>query len=199
MFITVEGGEGTGKSTQAGMLADALAAMGHAVLRTREPGGSPVAERLREVLLGGEGLAPLAETLLHFAARAEHVARSVRPALAAGFIVVCDRFVDSTVAYQGYGQGADQAMIGTLAGWVGLRPDLTLVLEVDRAVARARIAGRAEDRYEREPEAFHERVARGYRSIVASEPGRCVVIGAEGTREAVHAAVMAAVVARLPA
>ena len=197
MFITFEGGEGTGKSTQAGLLADALAARGHAVLRTREPGGSPGAERLREVLLGGTGWAPLAETLLHFAARAEHVAYTMRPALEAGLIVVCDRFTDSTVAYQGYGQGADLAMIGTLAGWIGLRPDLTLVLRVEREVARARMAGRAGDRYERETEAFHERVAQGYRSVAAADPGRCVEIEAGGTREAVHEAVMEAVLERL--
>ena len=125
-FITLEGGEGAGKSTQAGLLAEALTARGLAVLRTREPGGAPGAEVLRELLLGGrvEWSAP-AETLLHFAARAEHVERTIRPALEAGMWVVCDRFYDSTMAYQGYGLGADREMIAALTRLVGVHPDLT--------------------------------------------------------------------------
>ena len=116
-FITLEGGEGAGKSTQARLLADALVELGLPVLRTREPGGAPGAEILRDLLLGGsvDWSAP-AETLLHFAARAEHVEKTIRPALAAGMWVVCDRFYDSTMAYQGYGQGADRAAIATLTG-----------------------------------------------------------------------------------
>ena len=122
-FVTLEGGEGAGKTTQSALLAEALAARGVAVLRTREPGGSPGAELLRGVLLGGSvDWAPRAETLLHFAARAEHVAKTIEPALQAGTWVVCDRFFDSTMAYQGYGQGADRGFIASLIGLLGIAP-----------------------------------------------------------------------------
>src|SRR3954454_4752864 len=127
--MTVEGGEGAGKSTQVRLLADALCAFGMPVLLTREPGGAPGSELLRDLLLSGriEWSAP-AETLLHFAARAEHVETTIRPALDAGMWVVCDRFYDSTMAYQGYGQGADRAVITTLTTLLGITPDVTLVL-----------------------------------------------------------------------
>ncbi len=142
LFITLEGGEGAGKSTQARMLAAWLAQQGRAVLLTREPGGAPGAETLRRLLLSGEhDWSAAAETLLHFAARAEHIARSIRPALEAGMVVVCDRFADSTMAYQGYGQGADRAAIATLTGLLGLAPDLTLVLDIDDAEARGAAGG----------------------------------------------------------
>ncbi len=142
-FITLEGGEGAGKSTQARLLVAALRKQGLAVLLTREPGGAPGAEVLRSLLLSGETewSAP-SEALLHFAARAEHVERTIKPALAAGNWIVCDRFSDSTMAYQGYGQGADKAMIGTLAGMMGVVPDLTVVLNVSEPVAEARRSGR---------------------------------------------------------
>jgi dTMP kinase len=198
-FITLEGGEGAGKSTQARLLADALEALGVPVLRTREPGGAPGAEVLRGLLLGGTvAWSPPAETLLHFAARAEHVERTIRPVLAAGTWVVCDRFADSTMAYQGYGQGADRAMIATLTGLIGLVPDVTVVLDVSATVAAARLRGRggAADRYEREDAAFHARVAEGFREIARAGPERCVLIGADGGEDAVHAAVMRAVFAR---
>ncbi len=205
MFITLEGGEGVGKSTQAKLLAERLAMEGYPVLRTREPGGSPGAEALREQLLHRSrpwagGWAPLTETLLHFAARADHVAVTLRPALAAGIVAVCDRFTDSTIAYQGYGQGADQASIGQLAGMIGLRPDLTLILYLSREDAKRRLAGRAvpRDRYEALDEAFHERVAQGYRRIAATEPGRCVEIAAGGDVEQVAVLVWDAVRVRLP-
>ncbi len=201
MFITLEGGEGVGKSTQAKLLADRLAIEGYPVLRTREPGGSPGAEALRELLLHrAGGWAPLTETLLHFAARAEHVAFTLRPALAAGMVAVCDRFTDSTIAYQGYGQGADQASIGQLAGLIGLRPDLTLILHLARDDAKRRLAGRSvpRDRYEALDEDFHERVAQGYRRIATTEPGRCVEIAANGNVEQVAALVWEAVRLRLP-
>ena len=196
-FITLEGGEGAGKSTQARLLADALCDLGLPVLRTREPGGAPGAELLRELLLGGSiAWSAPAETLLHFAARAEHVERTIRPALAAGMWVVSDRFADSTMAYQGYGQGADRAAIATLTGLVGLVPDVTIVLAVSPAVAAARLRGRGAgaDRYEREDAAFHARVAEGFREIVHGAPGRCVLIPADGTETEVHAAVIRAVV-----
>ena len=199
MFITLEGGEGAGKSTQAALLADALSARGHAVLRTREPGGSPGSELLRGLLLGGTiDWSSRAETLLHFAARVEHVDKTIRPALAAGKWVVCDRFYDSTLAYQGYGQGADRGFIHALIGLVGLVPDLTVVLDVPDAVGASRLRGRggAADRYEKLDAAFHARVNAGFRSIAAAGPERCVVVPADGHIAAVHAAVMATVDSR---
>ncbi|HVB68775.1 MAG TPA: dTMP kinase [Acetobacteraceae bacterium] len=198
-FITLEGGEGAGKSTQARLLAQALRDAGQAVAETREPGGAPGAEALRELLLHGPtAFVPEAETLLHFAARAEHLARTIRPALAAGRWVVCDRFADSTMAYQGYGLGVDRAMIATLTALLETKPDLTLVLDVSAATASARLAGRgrAADRYEALDPAFHERVRQGFRDIAAAAPERCVTIDADPAPHAVHAAVLAAVRAR---
>lgn len=198
-FITLEGGEGAGKSTQARRLAQALRDAGHRVLETREPGGAPGAEVLRTLLLHGTvEFVPQAQTLLHFAARAEHLARTIRPALAAGSWVVCDRFSDSTMAYQGYGHGVERAQIAALATMLGTAPDLTLVLDVSAAVAAQRLAGRgrAADRYEALDAAFHERVRQGFRDIAANASARCVVIDADPDPDAVHAAVMAAVRAR---
>jgi dTMP kinase len=200
-FITFEGGEGAGKSTQARMLADALADLGVAVLRTREPGGAPGAEVLRDLLLSGAvAWSAPAEALLHFAARAEHVEQSIRPALAAGIWVVCDRFADSTMAYQGYGQGADRTMIATLTSLIGLVPDVTIVLDVSDAVALGRLKSRggASDRYERLDAAFHARVNEGFRAIAGAAPERCVVVPADDSEAGVHAAVMRAVWERLP-
>lgn len=200
-FITFEGGEGAGKSTQARLLADALCDLGLAVLRTREPGGAPGAEVLRELLLSGSvAWSAPAEALLHFAARAEHVEQSIRPALAAGMWVVCDRFADSTMAYQGYGQGADRAMIATLTGLIGLLPDATIVLDVPDAVAveRLRSRGGVADRYERLDAAFHARVNDGFRAIARAAPERCVVVPADGSEAEVHARVMRALWERVP-
>ena len=198
-FITLEGGEGSGKSTQAALLADAIGALGIPVLRTREPGGAPGAERLRELLPnGGLDWSPLAETLLHFTARAEHVEKVIRPALAAGTWVVCDRFSDSTMAYQGYGQGADRAMIASLARMIGLQPDLTLVLDVPPTIAASRRQLRGgTDRYEQLDPTFHARVAEGFREIARSEPRRCVLIAGQAPPEAVHRQVMQEVRTRL--
>jgi dTMP kinase len=193
-LITLEGGEGAGKSTQARLLADALCALGVPVLRTREPGGAPGAELLREMLLSGRiEWSGAAETMLHVAARMEHVAQTIRPAIEAGSWVVCDRFHDSTLAYQGYGLGVDRGMIEALGVMVGIVPDLTLVLDVPRDVALARLRGRGgvDDRYERLDEAFHGRVREGFREIAAQ--GRCVLVDAAGEENAVHAGVMAAV------
>jgi dTMP kinase len=195
-FITFEGGEGAGKSTQARLLADALVDLGVPVLRTREPGGAPGAEVLRELLLSGSvAWSAPAEALLHFAARAEHVERSISPALDAGMWVVCDRFADSTMAYQGYGQGADRALIATLTGLIGLVPDVTIVLDVSDMVAlgRLRTRGGTPDRYEQLDAAFHARVNAGFRAIARDAPERCVVIPADGSEADVHAAVMRAV------
>ncbi|MDE2008035.1 MAG: dTMP kinase [Rhodospirillales bacterium] len=198
-FVTLEGGEGAGKSTQARRLAATLRAGGHAVLLTREPGGTPGAERLREVLLHGpENFVPEAETLLHFAARAEHIARAIRPALAAGQWVVCDRFADSTMAYQGYGGGVDRTMIAALTAMVGTLPDLTLVLDVTEPVATARRVARAggADRYEALDAAFHARVRAGFRAIAAAAPSRCALIDADGAEDAVATAIAATIRAR---
>lgn len=195
-FITLEGGEGAGKSTQARLLSEALTARGQPVLRTREPGGAPGAEVLRSLLLGGEvAFSPQAETLLHFAARAEHVERTIRPALEAGMWVVCDRFYNSTMAYQGYGLGVDRRFIAALIGLVGVHPDLTVVLDVSEkvAVARQLQRGMDADRYERMDGFFHRRVNAGFREIAAGAPERCVVVSADETAEAVYSAVLRAV------
>jgi dTMP kinase len=199
-FITLEGGEGAGKSTQALLLEQALAAQGKRVLRTREPGGAPGSEALRGLLLAGEfDWSPLAETMLHVAARAEHVAKTILPALEAGVWVVCDRFSDSTMAYQGYGQGFDRAAIADLSRLIGLVPDLTLVLTVSPAVADARMAerGLAADRYEKLPPDFHAKVAAGFAAIARADPRRCALIGADGTREETHAAIITTLAERL--
>jgi dTMP kinase len=174
--------------------------VGLPVLRTREPGGAPGAEILRNLLLGDsvDWSAP-AETLLHFAARAEHVEKTIRPALSAGMWVICDRFFDSTMAYQGYGLGADRPTIATLTGLLGIVPDVTLVLDVSDAVAVARQIARGADadRYERLDALFHARVNQGFRDIAAAAPERCVLIAAGGSSDEVQAAIMQALRARL--
>jgi dTMP kinase len=195
-FITLEGAEGVGKSTQARLLSDTLCRRGHAVLQTREPGGAPGAELLRELLLSGRiDWSASAETLLHFAARAEHVEKTVRPALEAGIWVVCDRFFDSTMAYQGHGQGADRSFIATLSGLLGLAPDLTLILDAPPVIAaeRLRQRGAGLDRYDRLGLDFHERVRAGFRDIAALNPQRCKIVGAEGAIDVVQARILAAI------
>ena len=202
LFITLEGGEGAGKSTQARLLAEALADAGHAALCTREPGGAPGAEALRAMLLGGaHRWSPAAEAYLHFAARAEHLARTILPALDAGTIIVCDRFADSTLAYQGYGQGADRELIRQLTRLLPRQPDLTFMLRVSPAEAAARLAARGQtlDRYEAMDAGFHARVAQGFADIAADEPGRCRVISADGPPRDVHGAIVAIVRERLGA
>ncbi|MFT8420327.1 MAG: dTMP kinase [Gluconacetobacter sp.] len=204
LFITFEGGEGVGKSTQVGLLEAHLRAGGHDVVRTREPGGTPGAEALRDFLLfGGHDLSLRAEILAHFAARCDHVDRLIRPALARGAVVICDRFADSTMAYQGYGTGqGDPATIGlieVLTGQVGLTPDLTLVLTLERARALQRLharGGRA-DRYEAADEAFHARVAEGFAAIAEARPGRCVCLAADRPAEVIAEEVARLVDARL--
>jgi len=199
-FLTLEGGEGAGKSTQARLLAAALTRRGLPVLRTREPGGPPGAECLRALLLAGETeFSPAAETLLHFAARAEHVEKLLRPALAAGIWVICDRFFDSTMAYQGYGQGTDRLMITALSAMMNLNPNLTFILDVSEDTAKKRILARGEhaDRYERLDAFFHARVNAGFREIAIQAPDRCVLIPADGSEERVHDAIMATLRMRL--
>jgi dTMP kinase len=199
-FITLEGGEGAGKTTQARHLAAALAARDLPVLLTREPGGAPGAEALRFLLLSPEvPFTPVAQTLLHVAARAEHVERTIAPALRAGTWVVCDRFADSTMAYQGWGLGVDRGLIGTLGAMIGLAPDLTIVLDVTAETAAARLASRDSpaDRYERLGAAFHASVAEGFRAIARAEPRRCVLVDANVEPDAVHGAILALVRERL--
>lgn len=179
-FITFEGLDGAGKSSHIASTAARLRARGLEVVVTREPGGTPLGERLRELLLG-EPMHVDTETLLMFAARREHVARVIEPALVQGAWVVCDRFTDATRAYQGGGRGVDAARIETLAAWVhpGLEPDLTLLFDLAPEVARQRIDGsRALDRFETEKQAFHERVRAAYRARAVAEPARFAVLDA---------------------
>jgi dTMP kinase len=198
-FITLEGGEGAGKSTQARLLAAWLEEKGISVALTREPGGTPSAEEIRNLLVTGEvgRWDPLTETLLHYAARREHMARLILPALEAGQWIICDRFIDSTTAYQGYGQGIDLGTIAKLRETVlgGFTPDLTLILDVSPETRRARTAARPgnEDRYERMNEAFHDRVRAGFHAIANAEPGRCAVIGADRGIDEVFSAIKGAV------
>jgi dTMP kinase len=199
-FITLEGGEGAGKTTQSELLAEAVAVRGIDVLRTREPGGSTGAELLRGVLLGGSvDWSPRAETLLHFAARTEHVAKRIRPALDSGTWVICDRFFDSTLAYQGYGQGADRSFIAEQIRLLGMKPDVTVVLDVPEPVAAERRRGRGgdSDRYERLDAAFHARVREGFRDIALADQERCVLLDAAGDIQAVHTAIVTAVWTRI--
>ncbi|MGI4747044.1 MAG: dTMP kinase [Janthinobacterium lividum] len=206
LFITLEGSEGAGKSTQALLLTEALQARGHSVLRTREPGGSPGAERLRTLLLDGDhALSLRAEVMVHFASRLDHVEHTIRPALDAGMIVVCDRFYDSTLAYQGYGLGLGDAdclaFIDRLIGLVGLTPDLTLLLDLPRDLALTRLQqrGTLNDRYERLDEPFHQRVADGFRAIARQEGVRIVTVQAIGSTQQVHQAMLHEVDQRFPA
>ncbi len=206
-FITFEGGEGAGKSTQARLLGAALDREGVETLITREPGGAPGAEDIRGLLLGGETgrWKPLTEALLHNAARHEHVERTIAPALAAGRWVISDRFADSTLAYQGCGQGVAEETLAALQRLAvsELVPDLTLVLDIPasagqaRAEARAKGEGGAANRYERMDVDFHERVRTGFLGIAEREPQRCMLIDASQDIDAVHPAVRAAVRQRL--
>ena len=197
-FITLEGIEGVGKSTQAARLADALRAAGRGVVQTREPGGTAIGDRIRSILLDpdGEGPAQDAELLLLFAARAEHLERVIRPALASGQWVVCDRFTDATYAYQGAGRGIPSQRIAALEDWVqgDLRPDRTLVLDlpVEEGLQRARRDSRG-DRFEREQREFFDRVRQCYLDRAVAEPQRMRVVDADASVGAVAAALLAAV------
>lgn len=203
LFITFEGGEGAGKSTQIRRLAGRLAALDHQVVTTREPGGSPGAEAIRDLLVKGavDRWSPLTETLLMFAARRDHLERVIAPALGAGGLVLCDRFYDSTRAYQGAGGGTAADLIQSLERHVvgDLIPDLTLVLDLPVSVGLARAAARGEGeaRFEAKGAAFHERLRAGFLAIAAREPERCVVIDADAPIEAVTEAVWGAVAPRL--
>jgi dTMP kinase len=198
-FITLEGGEGVGKSTQARALAEALFERGHDVLMTREPGGSEGAEAIRALLLGGavDRWSAASEALLFAAARADHVERTIRPALAEGRVVLCDRFVDSTLAYQGAAGGIDGAALRQLhaIGSGGLMPDRTLVLLLppEEGAARAALRDReVGDRFARRDAGFHQRVAEAFAALAASEPDRVKAVDASGPVDAVTARLLAA-------
>ena len=202
-FITIEGGEGAGKSTQIRRLAERLAPLVGPPVLTREPGGSTGAEQLRGLLVTGAGdrWSPMAETLILFAARDDHLRRTIRPALEAGQWVICDRFADSTRAYQGVAGGTDPHLIAALEDAVigATRPDLTLILDLsaEAGLARAAARGDAEARFEGKGLDFHRRLRAGFLEIAAREPGHCEVIDADQPIEAVEAAIWAAVSRRL--
>ena len=204
-FITFEGGEGAGKSTQVARLAATLRARsGRGICVTREPGGSPRAEEIRAALLGGAAkpYGPFAEALLFCAARIDHLDRLIRPALDRGETVLCDRFIDSTRAYQGAAGGLDPAVVTALERVVvgPTRPDLTLILDLPPEAARARAVrrGAGTDRFEAESLDFHTRLRDAFLAIARAEPERCAVIDAGRDPDSVEAAIHAAVASRLP-
>jgi dTMP kinase len=207
MFITFEGVEGCGKTVQARLLAEHLRQLGLPVVLTREPGGTAIGDQIRAVLhdTGNTAMLPTSEILLYSAARAQIVGQLIRPALAAGQIVVCDRYADSTLAYQGYGRGLDMEALQyiTLFATGGLRPDLTLLLDVDveAGLVRKQAAFRARqdelNRMDQQTVDFYSRVREGYRTLVAQEPGRWVVIDAARDIAAVQDEIRSVVAPRL--
>ncbi len=211
LFISFEGIDGAGKSTHIANLADAFRGQGRNVTLTREPGGTPLAEKLRAMVLG-DAMDPLTESLLVFAARRDHLMTVIEPALARGDVVLCDRFTDATFAYQGGGRGFDLQTLGTLERWVqatpalqgkGIRqPDLTVWFDLPAETAAARLAGaRAPDRFEAQPVAFFQAVAAGYAARAEAEPWRFARINADQPREQVWTAIAVAFAQRgwLPA
>ena len=209
IFITFEGVEGCGKTTQLRLLKERLEAAGEKVTPTREPGGCPIADKMRAILLDAENSAitPLAELLLYAAARAQHVREVIVPALEQGHTVLCDRFTDATVAYQGHGRGLDLATIEELNRLAtgGVRPELTLLIDcpvqvgLSRALARIEAgSGAREERFELESVRFHERVRAGYLSLAAAFPERFLVIDGSGDVAKTQALVSAALAGRLP-
>lgn len=202
VFVSFEGVDGAGKSTQLRRLAQTLRAAGRDVVATREPGGAPGAEQIRRLLVEGEPGRWSAETelLLFNAARRDHLERTVRPALGAGAVVLCDRFADSTRAYQSAGRGADPALVETLhALMIGVEPDLTLILDLDPDRAAARDGGvkGAETRFEAFGAGFQHRLRAAFLAIAAANPDRCMVIDADGAADDVAARIRAAAVSRL--
>jgi dTMP kinase len=201
VFIALEGGEGAGKSTQAKLLQAWLVAEGHSVLLTREPGGTDVGSALRRLLLDTATgtIAARTEVLVYSADRAEHVAAVLDPALAEGKVVITDRYVDSTLAYQGAGRAVDNADLEWISAWAtdGLRPQLTVVLDIDPVDGLAR-AGEP-DRIESEPLEFHHRVRDHFLRLAAADPEHYVVVSARGEPETIHGAIRAAVEPWLPA
>jgi dTMP kinase len=202
-FITIEGGDGAGKTTQAELLAARLERSGFGVRLTREPGGSPGGEAVRQLLLADDSADwdAKAEALLLVAARRDHVEKLIAPALTDGYWVVCDRFGDSTIAYQGYGHGLDVSELAALGRFAlgDFRPNLTLVLDLAVELAEARAAARpaSPDRFERLDRGFRDRLRQGFQQIVSACPDRCVLIDASGDRQSAHRAIVAAVEERL--
>lgn len=198
LFITMEGLDGCGKSTQLERLAAALAERGHDVMVTREPGGTPLGEGVRGLLTSAvsDGIVPTAELMLIVGARAQHVAQVIRPALAEGKVVISDRYTDSSVAFQGYGRGLDLGLIEkvNLAATEGLRPDLTILLDLEPEAAQARMSARPVGgllgALDVEKLDFHARVRRGYLELAAAEADRVLVVQAAGSSDETHAAVM---------
>jgi dTMP kinase len=203
LFVTFEGIEGSGKSTHLGRLARHLRDAGHTLVETREPGGTGAGLAVRELLLGADGvpLAPLTELFLYCADRVQHVAEVIRPSLAAGRIVLCDRFSDSTIAYQGYGRGLDLTSLRAVDAMArdGLAPDLTFLFDcpVEVGLARARSRSAAGDRFEREALAFHERVRAGFHALAAAEPHRFRMLDATAPLDDLAGRVIAEVDSRL--
>jgi dTMP kinase len=209
-LITFEGIEGCGKTTQLKLLAEQLGSRGHEVTVTREPGGCTIADRIRTILLDADNSAmtPMAELFLYGAARAQHVAEVIAPALAAGQIVLCDRFTDATVSYQGYGRGLDLQVITELNRLAAgdIRPDLTLIVDcpvetgLERAMTRINNSrGAREERFELESLQFHKKVREGYLTLARQEPERFVVIDGSGGIDETSSAILAAVLPRLAA
>ena len=192
IFITLEGIEGSGKSTQAKLLKDFLVGIGFTVVVTREPGGSPIGEKVRDILLdrSNREMEPMTELLLYEASRFQHVAEVIRPALEQGKVVICDRFFDASTAYQGYGRGIEIDTVNklNLIATKGLKADLTIVLDLPVREGLRRIGGQP-DRIEGEEAEFHERVRQGYLKIAESEPERVKVVDASGTIEETFASV----------
>jgi dTMP kinase len=203
-FITFEGGEGSGKSTQIRYLFEAIKKAGQFVITTREPGGAPSAEQIRTLLVTGDidRWQPMTEALLNYAARVEHVAQTVEPALNAGTWVLSDRFADSTIAYQGYGHGINLQKLADLHQIVlgDFKPDLTIILDlsVKDGLRRAIIRGDSEDRYERMGSDFHNRLRDGFLEIANAETDRCVIIDATKSINVVRQSVLFAMYSKFP-
>jgi dTMP kinase len=208
-FITFEGVEGCGKTTQIKLLSELLSARGMSTVLTREPGGCPIADKIRSILLDAENraLSPLTELMLYAAARAQHVTEVISPALIAGKIVLCDRFCDATVAYQSFGRGIDRSIIDplNLQACQGVSPDLTVLVDCDPSVglerARRRIeatSGPREERFELEELAFHQRVRAGYQRLAADQPERFLIIDGSDTIEKIFTAISTRVLIRIP-
>jgi dTMP kinase len=206
LFLSFEGIDGAGKSTHIEALASAFRASGRTVVQTREPGGTPLAEKLRAMVLN-DAMDPLTEALLVFAARRDHLLQVIEPALARGDVVLCDRFTDATFAYQGGGRGFDARVLATLEGWVQRvdalpsgtlrQPHLTAWFDLDPSVAAQRLSGaRVPDKFESQPQAFFAKVAAGYAARAAADPQRFLRIEADQPREAVWRDLLAGVRAR---
>jgi dTMP kinase len=194
-FVAFEGGDGAGKSTQVRLLAEALRRAGHAVVETRQPGGTPLGSTLRDLVLHGEHVAPRAEALIYAADKAHHVETVVAPALEHGQVVLTDRYIDSAIAYQGSGRDLGAEEIARLQRWAvdDLVPDLTVVLDVSAESGRAR-RGDVHDRLEAEGDAFHEAVRQAFLALAAADPDRYLVLDAALPRDQIHRAVVARLV-----